>query len=213
MKCLFSRFSLTLCLGLLVLGATSIPAQADDTPPPPPGGAGAIDTSMCSAPELSQPFLSAKDNHFYTLLPGQSVGGGFNGEGWVLRGGATIVTTTLPDGSTTQALSIPSGGEAVSPTICVNKEYPVARTMVRNAEGGDGVNTYISYEGTKTWETPKASNKFHGNSHKEWTLSQNINLQPNKSVAWQRMRLLFVGGGKESTFEIVNFYVDPRMSR
>src|SRR6478609_6575604 len=111
MKGLFSRKSLTVGLGLLILGITSIPAQADTTPPPPPGGTGTIDTSMCSAPELSQPFLYAKDNHFYTLLPGQSEEGGFNGEGWVLRGGAAIVTTTLPDGSTTQALSVPSGGE------------------------------------------------------------------------------------------------------
>jgi hypothetical protein len=213
MKCLFSRKSLTLGLGLLILGTTSIPAQAAAAPPPRPSGTSSIDTSMCSAPEVSQPFLYAKDNHFYTLLPGQSEEGGFNGEGWVLRGGATIVTTTLPDGSTTQALSIPSGGEAVSPTICVNHEYPIARTLVRNANGGDGVNTYIAYEGTKTWEEPKSSNKFHGNGHKEWTLSSPINLQPNKSIEWQRLRLSFVGGGKESTFEICNFYVDPRMSR
>ena len=87
------------------------------------------------------------------------------------------------------------------------------RAGIAAADGGDGVNTYISYEGTKTWEEPKSSNKFHGNSHKEWTLSGNINLQPNKSINWQRLRLLFVGGGKESTFEIVNFYVDPRMGR
>jgi hypothetical protein len=214
MKGLFSRISLATGLGVVILGATSIPAFADEgTPPPPPGGTTSVDTSMCTTPEVSQPFLGAKDNHFYTLMAGQNEETGFTGDGWVLNGGATIVETTLPNGSTVHALSIPSGGEAVSPTICVNKEFPVARTMVRNAEGGDGVNTYISYEGTKTWETPKASNKFHGNSHKEWTLSQNINLQPNKSVAWQRMRLLFVGGGKGSTFEIVNFYVDPRMSR
>jgi hypothetical protein len=146
-------------------------------------------------------------------MAGQDEEAGFTGEGWVLRGGASIVETTLPNGRTVQALSIPSGGEAVSPTICVNHEYPIARTMVRNAQGGDGVNTFISYEGTKTWETPKSSNKFHGNDKKEWTLSGNINLQPGGGTAWQRLRLLFVGGGRESTFEIYDFYVDPRMSR
>jgi hypothetical protein len=168
---------------------------------------------MCTAPELSQPFLGQKDNHFYTLLAGQNEETGFTGEGWVLRGGATIVEAALPNGRTVQVLSIPSGGEALSPTICVNKEYPMARTMIRNVNGGDGVNTYISYEGTKSWETPKSSNKFHGNDKKEWTLSGNINLQPGKSIEWQRLRLLFVGGGAESTFEIADFYVDPRMSR
>jgi hypothetical protein len=213
MKSLFSRISIATGLGMLILGASSASAFADETPPPAPSGKASVDTSMCSDPELSQPFLSAKDNHLYTLLAGQDEETGFTGEGWVLRGGATIVETTLPNGRTVQALSIPSGGEAISPTICVNKEYPIARTMVRNASGGDGVNTYISYEGTKTWETPKSSNKFHGNDKKQWTLSGNINLQPNKSMEWQRMRLLFVGGGKDSQFEIVNFYVDPRMSR
>lgn len=212
MKSLFSRISLATSLGALILGACSVSAFADEGPPPPPA-APSIDTSMCSAPEVSQPFLGAKDNHFYMLMSGQDEETGFTGEGWVLRGGAEIVESTLPNGRTVQVLSIPSGGEAVSPTICVNHDYPIARTMVRNAEGGDGVTTFISYEGTRTWETPKSSNKFHGNGHKEWTLSPNINLQPGKSTDWQRLRLLFVGGGKESTFQIADFYVDPRMSR
>jgi hypothetical protein len=212
MKGLFSRIPLATCVAALMFVSTSTAAFAEDTPPAP-GGTTSVDTSMCSAPELSQPFLGAKDNHYYTLMAGQDEETGFTGEGWVLRGGASIVQTTLPNGRTVQALSIPSGGEAVSPTICVNKEYPIARTMVRNARGGDGINTFIAYEGTKTWEAPKNSNKFHGNGKKEWTLSGNINLQPNKSIEWQRLRMAFVGGGQESTFEMVDFYVDPRMSR
>lgn len=203
--------------GILVVAAD--PAHADTSaetakgakgPSMPPGKA-SIDTSMCSEPEVSQPFLFAKDNHLYTLMPGESESG-FDGAGWELRGEASIVTTTLPDGTTTQALDLPSGSEAVSPTICVDQTYPIARTMVRNANGGDDVHVFVSYEGTKTWEEPKGTSKVHGNAKKEWTVSSPINLQPNKSAGWQRLRLLLVGGGKSSEFQIYNLYVDPRMS-
>jgi hypothetical protein len=165
---------------------------------------------MCTLPQVSQPFLFANDSNWYMLAPGQDPETGFTGEGWTLRAGARISTSVLPSGSTAQVLELPSGAEAVSPTMCVNNEYPTARTGVRVVEGGDGVHTFVSYEGTKSWEQPQNTNQIQGKP-KEWVLSAPINLQPAKSLGWQRLRLLLVGGGKGSDFQIAGLYIDPRM--
>src|SRR6202007_2713862 len=103
--------------------------------------AGTVDTSECGEGEFSQPFTSFKDNNWYTLVPGQSAEG-FNGEGWELSGGASVQTTTLPDGSTGTVLDLPSGSKAVSPRTCVTSWYPTARAYVRNVVGGEGVQFY-----------------------------------------------------------------------
>jgi hypothetical protein len=57
-----------------------------------------VDTSACVPPELSQPFLWADDPRWYTPAPGVSAAG-FDGAGWTLTGGASIVQAQLPDGT------------------------------------------------------------------------------------------------------------------
>jgi hypothetical protein len=192
-----ARRTASLAVAIAALGAGS--AQADTVTP--------VDTSSCADPLVSQPFLSAHDNHWYTLMPGEETGG-FDGTGWQLSGGASIVTTTLADGSTASVLDLPSGAKAVSPTMCVTSAYPVARTMVRDVKGSEGVFFYVSYEGTKTWDTPKNTGQVHGNKA-SWTLSGNVNVQPGKTAGWQPVRFMLVAGGTTSDFQLYDFYVDP----
>ncbi|MBV8432641.1 MAG: hypothetical protein JO244_15865, partial [Solirubrobacterales bacterium] len=97
-----------------------------------------VDTSGCSSPLLSQPFLAWGDSNSYMLVPGQTADD-FNGQGWQLSGGAKVVTTQLSDGTTNSVLDLPSGSKAVSPVICVSSAYPTARAMVRNVKGAEGV--------------------------------------------------------------------------
>lgn len=198
-KYLFSLRSLT--MGALLAAVAAVPAQA----------ATVADTSMCSTPVFSQPFLSLGDRNWYTLVPGQS-DNNFDGAGWTLSGGARIVTTRLADGSTSSVLDLPSGSKAVSPTICVTSSYPTARAMVRNVVGSEGVFFYVSYQGTSTWETPKNTGQVHG-SGTAWTAVTPVNLQPYNAAGWQPMRITLVPGGKTSDFQLYNLYVDPRMCR
>jgi hypothetical protein len=207
--------SLALALVLAVLTAT--PAHAETAVPLPPSETtppstttGSVDTSMCTVPTFEQAFLYAKDLNWYTLVPGQSFDN-FDGEGWELSNGAQLVTTTLADGSTGQVLDLPSGSQAVSPTICVTSEYPTARTIVRNVAGSDGAQFYVSYEGTKSWSSPKATGKVTGDKNGNWTVSSPVSLQPYKTEGWQRLRIILVGG-KASETQLYNLYVDPRMS-
>jgi hypothetical protein len=181
----------------------ALPAGKPQTP-------SSVDTSACTNPALSQPFLWARDRNWYTLVPGQSPGS-FDGNGWTLSNGAHVGTAQVKDGQTSSVLDLPSGARAVSPPICVTSQDPAARTMVRNVVGAQGIAFYISYAGRRTWAKPQKTGQFHGR-HGGWTPSTRINLLPShKANGWQVARFVFVGGGKHSEFQLYDFYVDPRM--
>ena len=196
-------------IGALLGVVAAHPASAATTTQIPATPA-STDPATCASPSMSQTFLSVKDRNWYTLAPGQSPAG-FTGSGWTLANGAEIVTTQLQDGQSGSVLNLPSGAVAVSPPICVTSDYPTARTLVRNVVGGDGVQFYVSYQGTRTWEQPKNTGQLHG-QQKNWTISDPVNVQPDHGTAgWQIVRFVFVAGGKSSDFQVYNFYVDPRM--
>jgi hypothetical protein len=204
-KDLFSIRSLF--LGMLIAGVAAVPSEAVAAT-----STTTVDTSACAPGLLGQPFLAWKDTNEYELMPGEAVDG-FAGDGWTLSGGASIVTTKLADGSTGEVLNLPSGSKAVSPTICVQANYPLARTMVRDVKGSEGVFVDVSYAGTSTWETPKNTGQVHSTAGTAWALSGSMNLQPINMTGWQLLKLTLVPGGTTSDFQVYNLYVDPKMAR
>jgi hypothetical protein len=170
-----------------------------------------VDTSACSAPQLTQPFLSIRDSNWYTLVPGQTADS-FNGTGWTLSGGAHIASSSLSDGAQGNALDLPSGSSAVSPPVCVSSDYPTARTMVRDVAGSEGVHVSVSYAGTKTADTPQNVGQVHG-TQSAWTASNQFNVHPGNLPGWQLVQFTLTPGGRSSEFQIYNFWIDPRMSR
>jgi hypothetical protein len=192
---LFTRRSLT--LGVAVAAFALVPASS----------AAADSTASCPNLGVSQPFLSWKDSHWYSLMPGQTTAA-FTGSGWVLSGGAKIATTTRADGTTGAVLDLPSGAQAVSPTICVTSAYPTARTMVRDVAGSEGVFVSVSYAGAKN----QSVGQVHG-QQSSWALSTAVNIHSAPITGKQPVQFTFVGGGKTSEFQIYNFYLDPRMCR
>jgi hypothetical protein len=199
-------------LGLIVAGVAAAPAHADGTPPPPPVKTlSPVDTSACTQAPFSQPFASFGDYGFYTLVPGQSVDD-FAGTGWALGDGASIVTTTLDDGTTGQVLNLSGGSSAVSPPMCVASNYPAGGTMIRDITGSKGVQFYVSYEGSNTWEKPRNTGQLHGDGT-AWTLSQPFNLQPYHTDGWQIVRFGLTVGKHSGDYQLYNLYVDPHMLR
>ena len=164
--------------------------------------------SACSAPtySFSQPFASGKDSNWYTLTPGQAVDS-FNGNGWVLSGGAKIVTTTLADGTTGQVLDLPAGSTAVSPPMCVSAAYPTAKALVRDVAGGPSVHLYVSYTNTKSADKPTSAGVIAGKT--AWGDSQPLQLHPGNLYGWQEETFTLTGGDKGSDVQVYNFYVDP----
>ncbi len=189
-----SQTAIGCVLGLALAGYSAAPAAASGSP-------------SCSEPVLSQVFLANGDSNYYMEVPGQKANS-FNAEGWTLSGGAKVETVTQPGGKSAGVLNLPSGSKAVSPTICVTSEYPVARMMVRNVIGAEGVFFYVSYAGTATWEQPKNTGQVHGQGT-EWTLSDPVNLQPENLSGWQSVKFTLIPGGQSSDFQVYDFYVDP----
>jgi hypothetical protein len=167
---------------------------------------------------FSQPFLSWQDTNSYTLVSGQSADN-FSGAGWVLSGGASLVTTTLADGRTGSVLDLPTGSQAVSPTICVASDYPDARMMVSNLSGSSGgkMDFAVSYAGTSSATTPQQTGTFKTTGNQgvsgNWLLSAPADMQPGSAPGWQPMQItLTPSGPKKTDFQIYNLYVDPRSS-
>jgi hypothetical protein len=192
---LFTRRSLT--LGVAIAACALVPASS----------AAADSTAGCPALPVSQPFLSWGDSNWYSLVPGQTTAA-FKGSGWVLSHGAKIVTTTRQDGTTGSVLDLPSGAQAVSPTICVSSDDPTARTMVRDVAGSQGVDMYVSIAGASGQKT----GNVHGHQS-DWVPSTAVNIHTAPISGLQPVRFTLVGAGTAGEFEIYNFYVDPRMIR
>jgi hypothetical protein len=165
--------------------------------------AAAVDTSSCTAPSLSQPFVNHGDSRSYALVPGQQPGS-FTGDGWSLSGGAQILTRR----NGTQVLDLPSGAQAVSPTFCVNSSYPIARTMIRGGWGDGAVSFYVSYQGTPSWDQPVNTGQINAEGW-GWALSDDLNMAPSSDPGWQLVRLTLVASGTDSDFRLYNLYVDP----
>jgi len=200
-KFLFSGSPRVLILGALSAVFLAVPAQA---------AMAAVDTSSCVEGAFSQHFVSIKDANWYTPMAGQDAEG-FNGEGWQLSNGARVVSTSLPNGTTGNVLDLPSGAVAVSPVTCVTSAYPTARAYVRNVKGGEGVAFNVEYEGTPTWGKYKNTGQIHG-ANGAWAPSSAVNLQPFNTSGWQPMRIVMVGKGTTSDFQVYDLEVDPRLA-
>jgi hypothetical protein len=205
-NCLLRRIAIVIG----IIGACAAPAQAATTE---------VDTSMCSAPALTQAFQSWSDTNWYALASGQTPDN-FNGTGWTLSGGAKVVTAQLADGRTGSVLDLPSGSQAVSPTLCVASDYPTARTMVRNLSGNNGGNVAfsVSYAGTSSANSPYQTSSFKSTSSSvlqgasgNWNLGQPVQLDPGTVSGWQPMRIVLQpSGSNKSEFQVYNLYLDPR---
>jgi hypothetical protein len=167
----------------------------------------------CQDPLLSQPFALFGDLRDYVQVPG----GDFSStSGWQLRGGAKIVNARQNDGTPGSVLDLPSGGVAVSPTVCVDINYPTARMWSRTLKGWGGVAVAVAYQDTKTQFRPRLVDILRNRSS-SWTLSQDIRIRPQiagRDSGWRRVAFVFAAGGtRGSEFQIDDLYVDPRMSR
>ena len=191
-----TRFLLALLAALTLTAATAGAARAEIT-----------STSECAESVLSQHFLPFRDYNWYAEVAGQDETG-FTGEGWTLSSGAEVVSTTDATGQTIQALELPNGAKAVSPTICVTRDFPTGRMMVREVAGAQDIFFYVSYAGTKTWTAPKSTDKFRGSGN-AWDLSDPINLQPSSVSGWQLVKFTLVAGGKNDRSQVYDFWVDP----
>ena len=91
--------------------------------------------AACPYTGAEQVFGPWGDRHNYVLAPD----GGFEAgaAGWSLYGGARAVEGNesyyVNDPADSRSLSLPAGGSAVSPPICMSLDTPIIRMFARNA--------------------------------------------------------------------------------
>lgn len=177
-----------------------------------PGAAAAAPGAAATGPgcpnyPLSQPFLAWGDANQYALLPGESVDN-VDGAGWQLYRGASLLTTQLQDGQQGQVLDMPAGSVVVTPPMCVNAaDYPLARTMLADVTGTQGVAVYVSYQAGGSWGLPFATGMVK-NTVSGWYPSKPIMLHSAELRGNHMMRLVLVACAGE--YQLYNFYIDPR---
>jgi hypothetical protein len=191
---------------LAVLGLSSTPALAGSLTE----AVGTV-SSVCPGQSFSQPFAALGDYNYYTLAAGSE----FNNppEGWELRGGAHVVTTARPDGSTGAALDLPSGAVAVSAPVCVTLQYPSARIWTQTLEGKAGVTVSVAYAETKSESKPRQVTTL-ASTRTGWELSEPFGVLPQlggKVEETRELRVVFAAGGSSSNTLVYGLYVDPWM--
>ena len=218
------KISLAVAASFAVLGLSAAPSMAHGTDVKAPivkEATAAVNAvlAVCPGQTFAQPFEALGDANYYTLVEGSE----FNSpsEGWELFGGAHVLNTTRPDGSTGAALDLPSGSAAVSPPVCVTLQYPTARMWTNTVQGKSNVAVSVAYANTKTASKPKQvgtiqeNSSGHGSGEVEgWTLSAPFNVQPElggKVEETRQVRFIFASGGKGSDTQLYGLYVDPRM--
>ena len=169
-----------------------------------------VDTSACVPPQLSQAFLWAGDRNWYTRALGVT-DAGFDGDGWILSGGASIVQGQRPDGSTGPVLDMPAGSQAIAPVMCVTADYPFTRAQMLASAGDGSVDMYVAYNGTKTWNNAERSATIKG-PKAAWGLSGNGNINPGKDAGWQLVQIT-LAARDTSHAQIADFQIDPRMNQ
>lgn len=165
--------------------------------------------ASCTMPALSTPFLSFGVRSEYAYVPGEALNS-FTGTGWTLAGGASIVTTTLYDGTTTgSVLDLPAGSQAVSPLMCVDNDFPSVRMIIRELSGHVGVTVEATLAGAST---PISSGTIHGQTPGAWGLSGQFHTQLANQTGWQLVQFTLLPGGTPGESQIYNLGVDPRSS-
>ena len=103
----------------------------------------------CGDQQMAQTFAPWVDPMYYTPLAGGSFEDGT--DAWELDGGAAAVAGNesfdVGDPADSQALRLPAGSSATSPTICVGLDHPTLRLFARRAAGlGTAVNVDVLFE-------------------------------------------------------------------
>ncbi len=201
--------------------AGEAPATAETTSPSEATGGsesvGAITTvaaktvaASCEGETFTQPFEAFGDNNLYTLVAGSQFAGAE--EGWTLSGGAKLVTSSHPDGSTGSVLQLPKGAQAVSPPTCVTLLYPTARVWLAGNRGV--VKTQVVYSTAKSVAVARTVAKLQAEG--SWSPSPTFEVRPQlggNAEGPRPVRFVFTarGSAKESSSELYELYIDPRM--
>ena len=165
------------------------------------------------------PFTKFGDRLDYVLAPG----GGFNAsvDGWQLSGGAKVVKSDK--GS---SLQLPQGAKAISPSICIDLNYPTFRfynkvvksaTLALGSADDADIRVEVVHLAVRNpmWEEVKTFDGKQGTSAGSgWRLSDPVQLKPDLGGARagaRQVALRFTAdyAKRGDSFLVDDVYIDP----
>jgi hypothetical protein len=181
--------------------------------------ASAASTKTCSSPLIERPFARFRDQRDYIMAPDGSFEDAML-EGWQLSGGARRVTESDPvdlganDGR--GMLAMPKGGVAISPTMCVDLNYPTFRLLGKAVRLPDSAafKIEIAYPDTPDphWED---LTEFDGRQFvyagSGWLLTSDLDMKPHLGGAMAGFRrAAFRFTALSGDWRMDDLYLDPR---
>jgi hypothetical protein len=203
---------------IALLGVLAGTALAAALPGAASAGILVASSPSCDNGAVEQPFAQFGDDSSYFIVPGGSFESSV--DGWQLNGGARVVSSNEPwrvhGDAGTHALSIPAGGSAVTPAVCVGLEHPTMRLFARRSSSSllSGVSTLavsviVETSTGATLELPINT----GLSSTNWNATAPYlvvaNLLPLLPGNYTPVAFRFTPVGL-SSWQIDDVYVDPR---
>ena len=194
-------------------------AQADTTPLGSTNlFASAASNRTCTSPFIETPFARFGDRRNYVMAPDGSFEDGAL-EGWQLSGGAKRVTEPDPvdlgpnDGLGMLALS--PGSKVISPTMCVDLDYPTFRLLGKAVRLPDSAEFKIEvvYPDSRNpqWEElTKFDGKQFVNAGSGWLLTSDMDMKVTlggKTAGFRRVAFRFTA--VTGNWRMDDLYVDP----
>jgi hypothetical protein len=135
--------------------------------------------STCESPALGTPYAAIGDERSYVLAPGGSFDDAA-APGWQLAGGAELGSDARQGGQ----LVLPVGGSAVSPSMCIDLDYPHLRfahkVTSRHAKGVE-IRVDVVYpqvEGADWLQTGRVDPMASTPVGAGWRVSPDVALRP-----------------------------------
>ena len=181
--------------------------------------ASAASAKTCSAPLIEKPFTRFGDQRDYVMAPDGSFEDAVL-SGWQLSGSARRVTEADPvdlgasDGA--GMLSLAARATAISPTMCVDLNYPTFRVLTKAVGRADSSEFKIEVvypdSAKPTWEElSKFDGKQFTNAGLGWRLTNDMDMKADlggKSAGFRRVAFRFTA--LTGTWRVDDLYVDPR---
>jgi hypothetical protein len=163
--------------------------------------------AACSYPDAEQVFAAWQDEGYYQLAPDGGLEEG--GTGWTLAGGAALVAGNEehhlngPDDAT--SLSIPYGGSATSPRVCVDANTPVFRLLALNAGAESSkLRVTVIYELSNEVRTRNSDVR----AEDEWEPTKPLQLDVDGEVE-RVARISFAPRDDKGVWQVDDLYIDP----
>ena len=165
-----------------------------------PAAQAAQTTSTCPTRAFSPVFSAWADKALYTLAPGGDFESG--AAGWTLTGSAAVAAGSSGFAKGASSLSLPAGASALSPSLCVEKNYPSWRFAAQSNGGKLAVEVLYPNKTKQSLPvTPSAA----------WALSPVLRFSTGQFLGATQIQVRFTASGQRVRVDDV--YIDPRFSR